>query len=61
MTNRQRLLRCVADLRRVADDPAISPTPYQHLLDAIRAAHSAAQFVLDINERDRGGQNVRSD
>lgn len=56
MTNRQRLLRAVNDLGRIKQDPAVSPTPYSHLADAQAAIILASQFVLDVDERDKGGR-----
>lgn len=53
-TNRQTLYRIVREIQGVADDEAISPTPYDHLYQAIASLNRAAEFVLDMNERDTG-------
>jgi hypothetical protein len=52
MTNRARLQRVMRDLQRVAADEAISPTPYSLLREALFSTQEAAQFALDMRERD---------
>ena len=52
MTNRERLERVVKDIGIVKDDPSISPTPFEYLLDAEHAVTQAWRFALDMEERD---------
>lgn len=53
MTNRERLERVIKDIGIIKDDPTISPTPFEYLLDAEHAITQAWLFALDTEEHDQ--------
>lgn len=52
MTNREKLEEIIRAIDAIADDDAISPTPYDYLMQATFKLREASRFALDMLERD---------